>query len=80
MHIRVLSENDVRSVLHPADAIDIQAQAFTTLADGQSVEGLRSFAVSDAPPGVAIFNPSFLKGGKGYGVKIVSDFYDNDRA
>jgi ornithine cyclodeaminase/alanine dehydrogenase-like protein (mu-crystallin family) len=77
MHIRVLSENDVRSVLHPADAIDIQAQAFTTLADGQSVEGLRSFAVSDAPPGVAIFNPSFLKGGKGYGVKIVSDFYDN---
>ena len=38
MHIRVPSENDVRSVLHPADAIDIQAQAFTTLADGQSVE------------------------------------------
>lgn len=77
MQIRVLSESDVRSVLHLADAIDIQAQAFTLLAEGQSLEGLRSFAVSAAPPGVAIFNPSFLKGGKGYGVKIVSDFYDN---
>jgi ornithine cyclodeaminase len=38
---------------------------------------LRSFAQSQRPPGVAIFNPSFLKGGKGYGLKVVSDFYDN---
>jgi len=40
MQIRVLSENDVRSVLHPADAIDIQAQAFTTLAAVNSADGL----------------------------------------
>jgi ornithine cyclodeaminase/alanine dehydrogenase-like protein (mu-crystallin family) len=79
MKIRILSESDVRSVLTMADAIDIQARAFTALAEGQSVEGLRSFATSEEPPGVAIFNPSFLKGGKGYGVKIVSDFYDNAR-
>ncbi len=77
MQLRVLSENDVRSVLRMADAIDIQAQAFTLLAEGQSIEGLRSFAVSERPPGLAIFNPSFLKGGKGYGLKVVSDFYDN---
>ena len=38
---------------------------------------LRSFAQSECPPGIAIFNPSFLKDGKGYGVKMVSDFYDN---
>ena len=77
MLIRVLSEKDVRSVLRMADAIDIQAQAFTILADSRSVQGLRSFAVSETPPGVAIFNPSFLKGGHGYGVKVVSDFYEN---
>lgn len=65
MKLRILSENDVRSVLTMADAIDIQAQSFAALADGQSVEGLRSFAASEEPPGVAIFNPAFLKGGKG---------------
>ncbi|MDP6709652.1 MAG: ornithine cyclodeaminase family protein [Alphaproteobacteria bacterium] len=77
MQLRILSENDVRSVLSMADAIDIQARGFAMLADGQSVEGLRSFARSDAPHGIAIFNPSFLKGGGGYGVKVVSDYFDN---
>ena len=79
MQLRVLSEQDVRSVLRMADAIDIQAEAFTTLADGRSIEGLRSFAKSESPPGVAIFNPSFLTGGKGYGLKVVSDFYENEQ-
>jgi ornithine cyclodeaminase len=77
MELRILSENDVRSVLRMADSIDLQAQAFTALATGQSIEGLRSFALSESPPGVAIFNPSFLKEGKGYGLKVVSDFYQN---
>jgi len=77
MRLRVLSENDVRSVLTMADAIDLQSQAFTALADGKSIEGLRSFAQSESPPGIAIFNPSFLKDGNGYGVKVVSDFYEN---
>jgi ornithine cyclodeaminase/alanine dehydrogenase-like protein (mu-crystallin family) len=77
MQLRVLSERDVRSVLQMADAIDIQAEAFATLAAGQSIEGLRSFAQSQSPPGVAIFNPSFLREGKGYGLKVVSDFYEN---
>jgi ornithine cyclodeaminase/alanine dehydrogenase-like protein (mu-crystallin family) len=78
MELRILSENDVRSVLRMADSIDLQAQAFTALATGQSIEGLRSFALSETPPGVAIFNPSFLKEGKGYGLKVVSDFYQNE--
>lgn len=77
MQLRILSENDVRSVLRMADAIDLQAEAFTVLADGKSIEGLRSFAVSESPPGVAIFNPSFLRDGAGYGLKVVSDFYRN---
>ncbi len=77
MNIRILGESDVRAVIDMAAAIDIQAEAFTALAEGRSVQGLRSFAVSETPPGIAIFNPAFLTGGAGYGVKVVSDFYGN---
>ncbi|MSQ73806.1 MAG: ornithine cyclodeaminase family protein [Betaproteobacteria bacterium] len=79
MKIRVLSEADCRAVLDMSAAIDIQAEAFSLLAAGKSVEGLRSFATSKNPPGVAIFNPCFLIGGAGYGIKVVSDFYGNDK-
>lgn len=65
MKLRILTEADCRSVLDMADAIDIQGEAFTLLASGRSVDGLRSFATSDEPPGVAIFNPCFLKNGGG---------------
>ncbi|HKQ27556.1 MAG TPA: ornithine cyclodeaminase family protein [Burkholderiales bacterium] len=79
MKIRVLSEADCRAVLDMAAAIDVQAEAFSLLAANKSVEGLRSFATSEDPPGVAIFNPCFLRGGAGYGVKVVSDFYGNEQ-
>lgn len=78
MKLRILSEADCRAVLDMNAAIDIQAEAFALLAAGKSVQGLRSFATSQDPPGVAIFNPCFLLGGAGYGVKVVSDFYDNE--
>ena len=78
MKIRVLSEADCRAVIDMAAAVDIQAEAFGLLAANQSVEGLRSFAGSEDPPGVAIFNPCFLRGGAGYGIKVVSDFYGNE--
>ena len=61
---RVLSEADCRAVIDMRTAIDLQAKAFTTLAQGQSVQGLRSFAASEDPPGVAIFNPCFLREGQ----------------
>ena len=79
MKLRILSESDCRAVLDMAMAIDIQGEAFTLLAAGRSVEGLRSTATSETPPGVAIFNPCFLREGKGYGIKVISDFYDNDK-
>jgi len=78
MKLRILSEADCRAVLDMATAIDVQSEAFTLLAQGRSVEGLRSMATSNDPPGVAIFNPCFLRGGKGYGIKVISDFYAND--
>ncbi|MFQ5691783.1 MAG: ornithine cyclodeaminase, partial [Nitrospinota bacterium] len=79
MLLRILTEQDVRGLLTMAEAIDVQAEAFRIQAEGRSVEGLRSFALSETPPGVAIFNPSFLRGGGGYGVKVVSDFYENEK-
>jgi len=79
MKLRILSEADVRRVIDMSTAIDLQAQAFKILAEGRSVEGLRSFATSDQPPGIAIFNPCFLKEGGGYGIKVVSDFYGNEK-
>ncbi len=79
MELRILSERDVRSLLSMSEAIDVQAEAFRILAEDRSVEGLRSFAISETPPGIAIFNPSFLKAGRGYGVKVVSDFYENEK-
>ncbi|TMJ34712.1 MAG: ornithine cyclodeaminase family protein [Alphaproteobacteria bacterium] len=78
MKIRVLSEADCRAVLDMASAIELQAQAFAILSQGRALEGLRSFARSDNPPGIAIFNPCVLRDGAGYGIKIVSDFYGND--
>jgi ornithine cyclodeaminase len=79
MKVRILSEADCRAVLDMAAAIEIQAEAFALLAQGRSVEGLRSFAASEDPPGVAIFNPCFLRGAQGYGIKVISDFYDNEK-
>lgn len=77
MKLRLLTESDCRSLLGMREAIDIQAEAFSLLASGRAVEGLRSVATSEDPPGVAIFNPCFLRGGAGYGIKVVSDFYRN---
>lgn len=78
MRIRILTEADCRALLTMEEAIELQALAFAMLSEDKSVEGLRSYATSEDPPGVAIFNPCFLKEGKGYGVKVVSDFYRNE--
>ncbi len=78
MKLRVLTETDVRAVMSMDEAIEVQKEAFGLLADQQVVSGLRSFVSSENPPGIAIFNPSFLKGGRGYGIKVVSDFIRNE--
>ena len=78
MKIRILTETDIRKIIDMNDAIEIQRIAFDLLGKGLVVSGLRSFATSQNPPGIAIFNPAFLKNAKGYGVKIVSDFFKND--
>jgi len=76
--LRTLSESDVRNCLDMTGAIEAQAEAFALLAAKQLVEGLRAFVPSEAPPAVTIFNPSYLKNGRGFGIKVVSDFFRND--
>jgi ornithine cyclodeaminase len=75
--LRILTEADCRSLLGMAEAVDVQARAFQLLSSGAAVQGLRAVATSERPPGVAIFNPCFLREGAGYGIKVVSDFYGN---
>jgi ornithine cyclodeaminase len=60
------------------EAVDVQAQAFALLAAKRTVEGLRTFVTSETPPAVTIFNPGYLKNGGGFGIKVVSDFLEND--
>jgi ornithine cyclodeaminase/alanine dehydrogenase-like protein (mu-crystallin family) len=78
MKLRVLSQSDCRALMDMRAAIDVQAEAFALLASGRAVAGLRTFVSSQAPPAVAIFNPCFLRGGGGYGIKVISDFYGNE--
>jgi len=77
LKLRILTETDCRSLLGMAEAVEVQARAFRLLANGVAVQGLRAVATSERPPGVAIFNPCFLREGAGYGIKVVSDFYGN---
>ena len=78
MKLRILSELNARKCLDIMGAIEAQEEAFTLLAAKQTIEGLRSFVPSEAPPGVTIFNPCYLKDGRGFGIKVVSDFFRND--
>jgi ornithine cyclodeaminase/alanine dehydrogenase-like protein (mu-crystallin family) len=76
--LRILGESDVQRCLDMREAIDVQAQAFALLAAKRTVEGLRTFVTSETPPAVTIFSPSYLKNGGGFGIKVVSDFLEND--
>ena len=78
MKLRILSESDVQRCLDIREAVDVQAQAFALLAAKRTVEGLRTFVTSETPPAVTIFNPGYLKNGGGFGIKVVSDFLEND--
>jgi ornithine cyclodeaminase len=76
--LRILSESDVRLCIDMNGAVEAQAQAFALLAAKRTVEGLRTVVTSESPPAVTIFNPSYLKNGGGFGIKVVSDFLQND--
>jgi ornithine cyclodeaminase len=79
MQLRILAERDCRAVLDMRAAIGLQRRAFALVADERALGGLRSVASGTTPPSVTIFNPCFLTGGGGFGIKVVSDFYENEK-
>jgi ornithine cyclodeaminase/alanine dehydrogenase-like protein (mu-crystallin family) len=76
--LRILSELDARNCLDMIGAIEAQEEAFALLGAKQTIDGLRSFVPSESLPAVTIFNPCYLKNGRGFGIKVVSDFLCND--
>jgi ornithine cyclodeaminase/alanine dehydrogenase-like protein (mu-crystallin family) len=77
VNLRVLNEAQVRSLATMREAIDVQKEAFALQARGASVPGLVRWLdrEHETPTCLVGFLPAFLSGGRGYGVKIVSDFY-----
>lgn len=76
LSLRVLSESQVKSLASMREAIEVQREAFALQARGDSVTGLRHWLnMKDEPACLVGFLPAFLTEGRGYGVKIVSDFY-----
>lgn len=75
--LRVLNEAQVKSLATMREAIEIQKNALALEARGASVPGLRRWLDrKEADPSCLVgFLPAFLTGGRGYGVKVVSDFY-----
>jgi len=77
LNLRVLSESQIKSLATMREAIEVQKEAFALQAGGASVPGLRRWLhrKHEDPPCLVGFLPAFLTNGRGYGVKIVSDFY-----
>ncbi len=75
--LRILSEAQVKSLATMREAIEIQREAFALVAGGDSLPGLRHWIDQHGqdPPCLVGFLPAYLTRGRGYGVKIVSDFY-----
>lgn len=75
--LRVLSEAEVKSLATMREAIEMQREAFALQAGGVSLPNLyRWIDRHDQDPACLVgFLPAFLTGGRGYGVKIISDFY-----
>lgn len=75
--LRVLSEAQVKALATMREAIQVQREAFALVAGGASLPGLRRWLDRhhEDPPCLVGFLPAFLTGGRGYGVKVVSDFY-----
>jgi ornithine cyclodeaminase/alanine dehydrogenase-like protein (mu-crystallin family) len=76
LSLRILSESQVKGLASMREAIDVQREAFALQARGDSVAGLRRWLrMKDEPECLVGFLPAFLTEGRGFGVKIISDFF-----
>ena len=77
MRVRLLSRSDVQRLLTWPDAIRLQGEAFGLLSAGEAVNPLKTVIVTERPDAEILFMPALLKGGRGFGLKYVSDFRGN---
>ncbi len=73
----LLSRRDVAKLLNMGEVIDIMAQAFADLVQGQAVLPLRTPIGVPDHAGVALFMPAFLKGMGALGIKTVTVYGNN---
>jgi len=77
MKVRLLSRSDVERLLPWPEAIRLQGEAFELLSAGEAVNPLKTLIATEHPDAEILFMPALLKGGRGFGLKYVSDFHGN---
>ena len=79
MKLLILSADDVRQALPMREAIDAMRQAFADLSSGEAVVPQRTHIATQAPapPGDALFMPSYSPRLKAMGLKVVTLFEQN---
>lgn len=77
MKVRLLSRSDVERLLTWPDAIRLQGEAFGLLSAGEAVNPVKTLIATQQPAAEILFMPALLKGGRGFGLKYVSDFHGN---
>lgn len=77
MKIRFLSRADVAQALAWPDAIRLQGEAFGLLSAGEVMNPVKTLITTEDPAAEVLFMPALLKGGRGFGLKYVSDFRGN---
>lgn len=75
--IRILSRRDVQDLLAWDDVIRLQAEAFVLFSGGQVVMPVKTLVQTDRPKAHMLFMPALIAGAKGFGVKYVADFHEN---
>ncbi len=75
MKLRLLSQQDVRQTLGMAQAIELMAEAFTSLSSGAIDAPVRTSLSNDA--GTMLYKPASLPTQRMFGLKIVSTFPGN---
>lgn len=77
MRLRLLARSDVERLVTWPDAIRLQAEAFALLSAGEAVNPVKTLIATEQPDAEILFMPALLKGGRGFGLKYVSDFHGN---
>ena len=76
MQLTLLSEDDIRTALPMADAIEAMKDAFAAYSGGRAAVPLRPVVAVPPAEGMMLVKPAYVEGG-GLGAKLVSVFPRN---